>query len=85
MGAKDDKAAELIKNAVAEYINTESNKTTLITVTGARLTKDWARCTILVTVFPDDKTKGALDFLTRKRGEVRDYVKDRVKMSRNFL
>jgi ribosome-binding factor A len=82
MGAKDDKAEEFLKNAVAQYINTESNRTTLITVTSTRLSKDWARCTVLVTVFPDDKTKGALDFLNRKKDDVRAYVKDKVKLRR---
>ncbi len=82
MSTKDDKAVELIKNAAAEYINTESNRTALITVTSVHLSKDRARGTILITVFPDEKTKGALDFLNRKRDDVRAYIKDRVKMRR---
>ena len=82
MGAKHDKAAELIKNAAAAYINIESNKTTLITVTGVQLSKDWAKATILITAYPDDKIKGALDFLNRKRDDVRAYVKDHVVLRR---
>jgi len=82
MSTKDNKARELIKQAAAIYINTESNRTTLITVTDVQLSKDWARATILVTAYPDDKTKGALDFLNRKRDDVRAYVKEHVKLRR---
>ena len=82
MSAKDNKARELIKQAVATYINSESNKTTLITVTDVKLSKDWAKATILVTAYPDDKIKGVLDFLNRKRDDVRAHIKENVRLRR---
>ena len=82
MSAKDNKAVELIKQSVAEFINRESNKTSLITVTSVKLSKDWAKADILVTSYPDDNIKGVLDFLNRKRDDVRAHVKQNVKLRR---
>ena len=82
MSAKHDKAEEVIKQAAARFVSSESNRTSLITVTRVKLSPDWGRATVLVTVLPDEQTKGALDFLNRKRDDIREYVKSQVKIRR---
>ncbi len=63
----------------AEFINKESNRQSLITVTGAVLSSDGKRCTILLTVLPEEKEHDAIDFLSRNVSEFREFVKAHVR------
>ena len=82
MEGKHERAVEYIRQAVATFLSGESNRESLITVTSVNLSKDNAHSTIFVTVYPDEKTNAALDFLNRKRDDVRDYVKAHTKLRR---
>ncbi len=66
---------EHFAHLAAEFINKESNRQSLVTVTNARLSRDGKRCDILLTVLPEDKEHDAIDFLTRKVSEFRSFVK----------
>lgn len=57
----------------------EANRNTLITVTRALLSEDDKRCTIYITVLPDDAEEAALAFATRNRRELVDFLKTRIK------
>lgn len=63
----------------AEFINTESNRTSLITVTRATLSDDERRADIFFTVLPTEQEATAEVFLKRKRTEFRDFVKKHTK------
>jgi len=63
----------------AEFINKESNRQSLITVTGAVLSSDGKRCDILLTVLPEEKEHDVIDFLSRKVSEFRNFVKAQVR------
>ena len=78
---KHVRAGQIIQHLVAEYLNLESNRMSLITVTGIDLSPDMGKAIILVSVFPDDKSKGALDFLNRKRDDVRVHIKKNSKLT----
>jgi len=82
MSDKNQKAADLIKQLTAEFISLESNRTSLITVTNIELTRDWGKATIMVTIYPEDSVEVALDFLNRKRDDVRDFIKQRANLRR---
>lgn len=82
MSEKHTRAASLIQHLVAEFLGRESNRSSLITVTNIDLSPDMGRATIFVTIYPDDKTKGALDFLNRKRDDVKDYLKRHARLRR---
>ncbi|HWA31918.1 MAG TPA: ribosome-binding factor A [Candidatus Paceibacterota bacterium] len=69
------RAAELVRELGAEFLNREANRTALITVTGASVSEDLRRATLLITVLPEEKEHEALDFAKRKRGELREYLK----------
>ena len=53
----------------------ENNRTSLITVTSASVSRDFKKATVFITVLPDSKEKAALLFVKRKRSELRDYLK----------
>jgi len=80
--AKKIKIEKLIKNAAADFMQRESNGTSLLTITDVRLSKDEKYANILFTVLPEDKQDAALDFTKRKRSEFREYVKEKVKLMR---
>lgn len=69
-----------IQEIAANFINQESNRKTMITVTDISLSRDCKNATIFITAFPDDQEHAALDFLKRKRPEFRDYFKARANM-----
>ena len=72
----------LIKDAAAEFLNRESNRTSLITVTGATISKDFARATVYFTVFPDDQQEQVLHFARRKRADFKAYLKSHLRLRR---
>jgi ribosome-binding factor A len=72
--------ADQLKQAAATFINTWSNRRSLITVTDVELSRTLDRATFFVSVFPEDAEGPALGFLKRKRGECREYLKTHVPM-----
>lgn len=72
---RKDKVANLIKKLSAEFLERENNRTSLITVTSANCSPDLKKATIFITVLPDDKEKTALEFIKRKRGDLREFIK----------
>ena len=79
---RNDKAAEVIAHLAAEFLSRESNRMSLITVTDVDLARDMSQAIILVSVFPDDKAKGALDFMKRQRYDFREYVRQNSRLKR---
>jgi ribosome-binding factor A len=69
------KIEEMIRESAARYIERESNKTTLITVTRVELYERGRRATIYCTVMPVENENDALHFLKRQRSEIRDEIK----------
>jgi len=79
---RKEKVKNLIKDLAAQFLQTESNHTSLITVTDANLSNDFKRATVFVTVFPVDNEESALNFLKRKRKGFKEFVKTRTSMKR---
>ncbi|MEK7208504.1 MAG: ribosome-binding factor A [Patescibacteria group bacterium] len=79
---KEGKTREAIQHAAAEFLSAASNRTSLITVTGVRLSRRGDRATIAVTVFPKDKEEKALEFARRQGGALRDFIAKRVSLMR---
>jgi ribosome-binding factor A len=82
MSIKDLKTEELLKHLAAEFLQRESNRQSLVTVTGIELYDKRSKARILITVFPEDKQEAALDFARRKRSEFRDYLKKHARIHR---
>ena len=82
MKYSDHRIEEEISHRAAEFLNRESNRTSLITVTRTLLSKDGRHADILITVFPEEKDKEALDFLKRLRGDLRAHLRKETKLAR---
>lgn len=79
---KNEKIREAIKHAAAEFLERESNRVSLITVTGVKLANKGTGAVILCTVLPEKMEQTALEFLKRKRGALRNYIGEHIKIQR---
>lgn len=75
------KIEEQLREIAAHLIERESNKTSLITVTRAELFERGRKATIYITVLPVDGEDSALNFIKRKRPEIKDAIKKRMRIS----
>ncbi len=74
------KTESALLHAAAEFINRESNRTSLITVTRVELDERGQHLTVFVSVFPDGNARIALEFLSRVRDEFAEYIKKTIKI-----
>lgn len=77
-----EKTAEEIQKLASKFVETESNRNSLITVTSVHLTKDFKKAIIFVTVFPEKEEEAAVNFLKRQRSEFRHFVKKNSRIGR---
>jgi ribosome-binding factor A len=80
MSIKDERMKEQIRELAAEFLNRESTRAALLTVTRVELSDDQKRARILLSVMPKDKEYGAVDFANRHRSEFSDYIKKHSKI-----
>lgn len=79
MSKNDDRLLSAIHTAAAEFINRESNRRSLVTVTRVTLT-DEKHAQIFVSVFPQKDGAAVIDFLTRQREDFMQFVRKTVKL-----
>jgi len=72
---RKEKIEEQLKEIAARVIERESNKTALITVTRVDLLERGRAATIFISVLPVDGEDSALNFLKRKRADIKDAIK----------
>jgi len=77
-----EKVKSLLREAAAEFIQNESNKTSFITVTDANVSSNLRDSTIFFTVYPEEKEAEAVDFLKRKRAPFREFAKKKLSFLR---
>ena len=73
-----DKIKESLRELASAFINQESNRKTLITVTDVNISRDLKNATIFVTAYPQEQEHAAVDFLKRKRKDFKAYAKSRL-------
>ncbi len=79
MDAHKEKLEEQIRRLSAEFLERESNREALVSVTHAMLTPDTKSVIIYLSVLPETKEKPVLDFAKRMRTEMRTYLKEHTK------
>lgn len=72
------KIEEQTKEISAKYIERVSNKTAIITVTQVQMFDRGKKATVYISVLPQSSEEMALNFLKRKRAEIRNEVKDKL-------
>lgn len=77
---RKEKIIEVVAHAAADFIQRESNKSSLITVTHVGLSTDFEKATIFVTVFPDQEETKAIEFLKRNLVEFKQFVKEKTRL-----
>jgi ribosome-binding factor A len=80
MSDRTEKVANMIKEIAAQFLGRENNRTSLITVSSATASPDLKRATVFITVLPDNKEEEVLEFVKRKRSELRDLLKKSLEM-----
>lgn len=82
MSQKHERLEQVLRQAAAEYINRNSNRSSLITVTGAQVAEDFSKARIFISVLPEDKQAEAMDFLKRCRSELREELENQWRMGK---
>ena len=77
-GNRKFKIQEVLREIVAEFINRENNKTSLITITRVDISPNLSSGDIYVSVFPETAEESALNFLKRKRPDVKEEIKKKM-------
>ncbi len=67
-----------MKKLFAEFIERESNKSSLVTVTRCEISSDRKNIDVFFSVLPVDEEKRVLSFLKRRKWDARDYMKKRI-------
>lgn len=82
MSHRKEKLPELLKHLAAEFIERESNRTSLITVTNASLSESGKSAIIRFTVLPESHEKMVLDFLERRKPDFLLYIDEHARVGR---
>lgn len=69
------KIEEQIREISAKFIERESNRTSIITVTGVSVFEKGRKATLYITVLPESGEESAVNFLKRKRPEIKEVIK----------
>jgi len=77
---RKEKIVDVLHKAASEYIQKESNRDSMITVTRIELSSDLKKAIVFFTVIPDHKETAAKDFLRRNLGEFRIFVNQKTKI-----
>ncbi len=80
MSLRQEKVANLVKKISAQFLQIESSGQSLITITNCTISPDLKKATIFISVLPEKSEEFALNFIRRKRTDLRDYIKKNTKM-----
>lgn len=79
---QDEKKKEILRELAAQFFSKESNRQSLITITGVELGGRGTQATILMTVLPEDKEESALEFAHRQLTDFKKFVMDNSRIAR---
>lgn len=78
---KGDRLVKLnkeLQKAFGAFVERESNKESLITVTRCDISPDLKNVIVFISVFPEDKEDSVIKFLERRKWDAREYIKSRI-------
>ena len=82
-GSRLEKLNKELQKAFGDFIERESNKNSLITVTRCDIAPDLHNVIVYISVFPNDSEDKVIDFLNRRKWDARDYIKKRVSFNKS--
>lgn len=78
--SRSEKIATHIKEIASTFIERESNKSALISITRVEMMDRDRSAMIYISVLPESGELSALNFLKRKRADMRDAIKERLRV-----
>lgn len=75
---RKNRVEEEIRKVVAEYIERESNRDALISVTRVTLGEKMNHGIIYVSVLPEDKETAVTHFLTRNGAHIKKFLREKI-------
>ncbi len=75
ISSRNHKIEEQIQEIVAGFVERESNKTALLTITHVEVADRGRTAMIYLSVMPESGEDSAINFLKRKRPEMREAIK----------
>jgi ribosome-binding factor A len=79
---KSGQVAERVREIVSKYVAKETNGKSIITITTVDLNNHRDHASVFFTVLPESEEKPALDFLKRKRTEIRKTIMKEMPIAR---
>jgi len=76
---KKERLLTAIEHAAAEFINRESNRKSLITVTRATFRENEKTVNVFISVIPDTEMGAAIDFLSRQRDSFLEFLRRKIR------
>ena len=73
--SRNTKIEEQVREIAARFIERETNKTALITINRVELFERGRKAMLYISVLPEDGEDSAINFLKRKRKDIREEVK----------
>ncbi len=77
-----EKLPELLRHLAADFIQRESNGTSLVTVTRADISPSNKRVIILFTVLPEDKEHYVVELLDRRKRDFMQFIDKHARIGR---
>ena len=77
---RDERFISALSAAAAQFINRESNRRSLITVTKVHIADGGKTAQIFVSVLPKEQTHAVADFLSRQRQEFLVFLKTQARL-----
>ncbi|HEY9583031.1 MAG TPA: ribosome-binding factor A [Candidatus Paceibacterota bacterium] len=77
---RQNRLTDLWRDLVSEFLEKESDRTAIITVTRIDLMAEGKLARCFISIFPETNEKTALGFAERRAGTVREYVSQKTKM-----
>lgn len=81
-GFRQDQIGTRVREIASRYISRETSGKSLITVTTVDISEKADRATIYITVLPEKEEQAALEFLKRKRAEIRKDIMKNLPIAR---
>ena len=72
---KKERTLSLLKELAAKFIQSEAGPHSLITITDCVVSADYKRAKFFISVLPQKEEEFALDFVKRKRTELREFIR----------
>jgi ribosome-binding factor A len=79
---RSERVSDIIKGLAARFLELESNRSSIITVTDVQVSNNEKEAMIFFTVFPDSAEGVVLEFAKRRRSDFKHFVMDNSRLGR---